>query len=138
MTGEKLARIRKCQGHGASQKACEHWRNNGGWPWPRCKATGEDGGGLPGLELNDEFFHGPETNCPLGKWAGLEPAVPPPPPTYEAQAERFIMRQDPLLKRLDNRNLSHALLELVAAGRMPREMADAIALKKGIDLDEPV
>jgi len=62
MTGEKLARIRTCQ-------ACRHWRAACAdyWNWPRCIHGGVE------RDLSDEFLEGPESNCPITAWTGLEP-----------------------------------------------------------------
>ena len=126
----KMARQKTCQD-------CEHLIKRGGhiWKWWHCMAQGWDNL----IERTDEFMCGAETNCPAGKWIGLKPVKDlPPPPNFETQAARFIRNFDPLLKRLSTQELAQALLEMVAAGYMPAEMAQAIAEKKGIPLDAPI
>ncbi len=61
--GVKFARVRKC-------RWCE-WRRSAAssvWQWPRCMNLG-----ATGIDLDDAFMEGPETNCPGGLWTGLPP-----------------------------------------------------------------
>jgi len=75
MTGEKMARIRKCG-------ECPHWfnRHANTFRWPKCD-LGVDGG----LELDDECLGGPATNCPLILWKNLVPV--------DLDAEKAVWRQ---------------------------------------------
>ena len=103
----KLARIRRCM-------HCEKWRNATAnvWLWPRCIAGTPAPDGEPTLALDDGFMEGPETNCPLGRWAGLLPV------DIEGEEEKgrlkdyTTMRDWPLGKRLSVRLLKAAILKV--------------------------
>lgn len=61
MTGDKMARIRECS-------KCENrsTRHSSIDDWPRCRANNNG-------YLDDDYMEGPDANCPLGLWAGLDP-----------------------------------------------------------------
>ncbi len=62
LTGTGLARLRVCH-------QCLNWyaRSGNVEKWPHCDAVD------PPVELSRETMEGPDTNCPRGKWAGLDP-----------------------------------------------------------------
>ncbi len=128
MTGLKMAQIRRCV-------ACEFRWNATNWDWPRCAGAGFEEDGRPKLELNNVFMEGPASNCPRGYWDGLEPVDLE--GERQAKQDRGVERmlEHPLLKHLDNSALVEALEEMVATGRLPVEMAERVAERRGVNLD---
>ena len=61
MTGEKMARIRRC--HTCSSRYTRHATVD---RWPRCKDAGD-------AYLDDAFLEGPASNCKRDLWRDLEP-----------------------------------------------------------------
>ena len=60
-----LARIPVCD-------ACEHCvLFTCGRNWKCCWLKGLDADGRPNVELDETAWKGPESFCPLGKWAGI-------------------------------------------------------------------
>ena len=137
-TGQKMARTRCC-------RACSEWRF-GNWPavegtrWPRCKMHGTDAvTNDPITDIDDAFAEGPNTNCPLGKWAGLVPVdIEAAHKDRDAQTEaRFVT--DPMFTRLSVSDAEDALVEYVANGQMTVDVAERVMLHKAeaTDLDVP-
>ena len=73
-------------------------------------------------------------NCPKGRWKELAPmSLPEPRETLTRQMERFVTRNDPMLRRLDAVEQKDALVEMVEVG-FPVELAEAVAEKLGFVL----
>lgn len=83
MDGRKSSRIQCCQ-------RCRYWRAAPIWPWPRCIHP------YPGTYplLDNDFFVGPDTNCPGGHWRGLPPNGPPDPQAWQKwlQAQHLVQQ----------------------------------------------
>ena len=129
-------------------RACEHrtfiWS---GWTWARCWARGVGADGKPTFALSGAFagmddkgnflgvMDGPESGCPLGKWKGVV-ALPEDNVDRAAEAAEWLVRYEPLLKRLPNKEVDvvAALDEMVADGWLSVEAANE--RKKILDAPE--
>lgn len=129
--GTQLARVRRCTG-------CKHCWMTHGWPWHRCAAAGVGPDGIPLVELSDEHALGPPSNCPKGFWDNLEPVD-----EEKGRAERVQRHLEytwnklqPFAGRMSGEEFGDALVELVQAGHMQQELAENLAEKAGVPLDE--
>ena len=131
MTPVKHARILRCN-------QCDHRAVAPRWRWPRCKAGGRDLAGEPVVDLDDAYMEGPDENCPKAYWAGLEPVPIPeaePPPTPDEMAKRYAAQFAPWTDRLTNQQKEEGLVEMVERGKLPMEMAEALAKLWNLELD---
>ncbi len=66
MNPKKMVRTKQCQ------SGCEYFLNNRQVPWPRCMHPDTRSNPRGWLELRDDAFDGPDSDCPDGQWAGLD------------------------------------------------------------------
>lgn len=92
------------------------------------------------IELHDAYMEGPDSNCPRGKWAGLEPDGPLDPEEWdrwnrERNRQQRRQKQKPKLRRAVVRigksqdiaaDRRTALAVLVAAGKVPAWLAEEL------------
>jgi len=122
--GQIQARLEVC-------KTCDRYVRRAGWNWYRCEECGVDKNGHAIQDLDSAYRDGPESNCPLGKWAGI---VGPTDEQLAAQAEtekrqmvtEWIERMDPFLQKLSDEEIVVALDAVVVGGYMPQENCDRI------------
>jgi len=115
-------------------RACDQYIfANKAWGDARCWAMGTDKNHMPITVLNSALRRGPENTCPLGKWVGV---VAPPDDeaeqkrlTLEADAIRFLKRNEPLIRRLPGgeMDLAAALDEMVNLEDAPDEKSISLA-----------
>ena len=131
MNGIGEARMRAC-------RACPHRRTAyaGVWRWPHCVFDGAD------LELGDEFLSAEGSECPAGRWAGLEPVDQEAERIERAAAALEVHRQfvtpwlDAALAHIpDDGGKGAFLVDAVAAGVLRREVAEQRAAQEGLPLE---
>jgi hypothetical protein len=103
------------------------------WSDARCRAMGTDENHMPITVINSALRRGPETTCPLGKWVGVaalpDDEVEQKRLTLEADAIRFLKRNEPLIRRLPEKekDLAAALDEMVNLEDAPDEKSVSLA-----------
>jgi len=121
MNGLGWARLRVCH-------KCRNWYARSGdvERWPHCDAA------RPARELSREAMEGPASNCPRGKWDGLEPV--------DLEAERAQSRArmvertsrswkrvlDELVPAMSSQEVRPHLDNLVTERVFPQEVADVL------------
>ncbi len=112
---------------------CEHWRVMSAEHarWPFCI------GGDAQVDLSPEFLAGLHANCPLDRWRGVEPAdlaaerAEAERRAAERQAEWMVPILAAALKRILSAEEKGAfLVDLVAAGRLRRDLAEETARRE--------
>ena len=128
MDDTKRARILCCQ------NCWKGYRVYRGSVFPRCAAGVLLSGGEPGIFLDDGYMEGPPENCPLNLWKDLVP-VPLPEPRQDIaeRANRFLLKNEPWLRRLDAVARADVLVEMVGVG-FPLELAKATGEQLGLNL----
>ena len=129
------ARMRVC-------RTCEHRRTAyaGHWQWPHCLWSGSD---HMSMELSPDFLeHAVDLDCPDGRWSGLEPidreaeAAANEARAREAHREFVRPYLDAALSRIPAAEDKAAyLVELVAAAKLRRDIAEERAAQEGLPLD---
>jgi hypothetical protein len=109
------------------------------WRWHHCTFAGAGLSSIGEIVLSPEFFEGGEGICPAGKWSGLQPVdLEAERLANEAQARErsrtFVTPYlDAALKRIpDPAEKGAFLVELVAAGKLRRDLADERAVQEGL------
>lgn len=133
MNGRKKARIERCGR--CRQRFTRHEKHAGPHGYSRfCGAEDRP------IELHDSYMEGPDSNCPLGYWADLEPVGPMDPEKWKRwnrgrRRDRARQTRKPGLKDrvrqiADSADIradaETALAVLVAAGAAPGWLADEI------------
>jgi len=110
----------------------------GTWNWVRCRACGVDSNGDAIQDLDDDFVNGPESNCPLGKWAGV---VGKTDAELAAETQTNIERQAAdilagwgfvFAKVTSKADLSTALDKIVTVGKLSAEVVAQLKTNLGI------
>jgi len=101
-SGMKAARVEKCH-------VCEQRLSSPSWQWFRCSASG--------AELDDLYYEGPTSNCPLGYWDALAEV------DFEARALQGRLASYPETRRLVREDFVRVLRDLVELDKLGRAWA---------------
>jgi len=138
MNGRKKARIERCSR--CRMRVTRHESHAGPHGYSRfCGAEDSP------IELHDSYMEGPDSNCPLGYWSGLDPVGPMDPQEWEEWnrtqvRDRVRQFRKPELKNRVQKiadladiraDVETALAVLVAAGAVPGWLADEIEKELG-------
>lgn len=108
---------------------CEHTIIRFGDHWYHCEFLGQE----KRIECSPEFRNGPDSNCPAGKWAGIQPidVVKDAEKAHLEAVEKDAARHVAVLRALgvtttDQQAVRDPLAALATDGKISRDLAAAI------------